>query len=282
MGLAAQATSQTEKANESATTLVTLGLLTDVHYADKPSRGSRYYRESISKVREAAELFKQEQPAALVCMGDVIDAAPDLDVEAQHLKTITEVMDESGIPRHHVLGNHCVTNLTKEEFFKHGNTTTGLGHYSFDLGGVHLIILDACFNKEMESYGRGNFSWADTNIPPEQQDWLAEDLEKANKKSVVFVHQRLDLEPKKTYAVKQSLEIRSILEKSENVLAVFQGHSHKNELKKISGIPYCTLAALVDGSGIENSSYALLDVMSNGQLVLKGYRKQKDRTLEKA
>jgi len=118
MGLAAQATSQTEKANESATTLVTLGLLTDVHYADKPSRGSRYYRESISKVREAAELFKQEQPAALVCMGDVIDAAPDLDVEAQHLKTITEVMDESGIPRHHVLGNHCVTNLTKEEFFK--------------------------------------------------------------------------------------------------------------------------------------------------------------------
>ena len=263
----------------SATSLVSLGLLSDVHYADKPPGGSRHYRESLGKVKEAAALFKEKKPAAIVCLGDIVDAAPTVEVEAGYLKTITAAMDESGIPRHHVLGNHCVSTLTKPEFFEHGRTTAKTGHYSFDLGGVHFVILDACYNSKMEPYGRNNFVWTDTNIPPAQQAWLAEDLDKTDKKTVIFTHQRLDLKPEVNYAVKQCVAIRAILEKSNKILAVFQGHSHKNELHEISGIPYCTLAAVVEGSGVENNSYSLLDVMGDGTLVLKGYRKQKNRNL---
>jgi predicted phosphodiesterase len=230
-------------------------------------------------VKEAAALFKQEQPTAIVCLGDIVDAAPTVEIEAAYLKTITAAMDESGIPRHHVLGNHCVSTLTKAEFFEHGKTTTKAGHFSFDLGDVHFVILDACYNSKMEPYGRNNFAWTDTNIPPSQQAWLTEDLDKTDKKTVVFAHQRLDLKPEVNYAVKQCVAIRSILEKSKKILAVFQGHSHKNELKTINGIPYCTLAAVVEGSGVENNSYSLLDVMNDGKLVLKGYRKQEDRAL---
>ncbi len=264
-------------AKAAAKPLVKLGLLTDVHYADKKTAGSRHYRESLGKVKEAAALFKEKQPAAIVCLGDIVDAAPTVEEEAAYLQTITAAMDESGIPRHHVLGNHCVSTLTKGEFFEHAKTESKTGHFSFDLGGVHFVVLDACYNKKMEPYGRDNFVWTDTNIPPEQQSWLAEDLDKTDKQAVVFTHQRLDLKPEVNYAVKQCVAVREILEKSNRVLAVFQGHSHKNELKELNGIPYCTLAAVVEGSGVENNSYSLLDVMGDGRLVLKGYRKQKDR-----
>ena len=230
-------------------------------------------------MKEAAALFRQEKPEAIVCLGDIVDAAPTVEVEAGYLKTITAALDEAAIPRHHVLGNHCVSTLTKAEFFEHGKTSTKAGHYSFDLGGVHFVILDACYNSKMESYGRDNFVWTDTNIPPEQQAWLTQDLHKTDKKTVIFVHQRLDLKPEANYAVKQCVAVRAILEKSKKVVAVFQGHSHHNELVKISGIPYCTLAAVVEGSGAENNSYSLLDVMSDGTLKVKGYRKQKDRVL---
>ncbi len=269
-----------EEESGKATSLVKLGLLTDVHYADKQPRGSRCYRESLGKVKEAVALFKEKKPKTIVCLGDIVDAAPTVEEEAGYLKTIIAAMDESEIPRHHVLGNHCVSTLTKPEFFEHGKTVSTVGNYSFDLGGVHFVILDACYTNKMEPYGRNNFVWTDTNIPPEQQAWLEEDLEKTDKRAVIFAHQRLDLKPGHSYSVKQCVAVRAILEKSKKVVAVFQGHSHHNVLSTINGIPYCTLAAVVEGSGKENNSYAMLDVMSDGKLRLTGYRKQEDRTLE--
>ena len=68
--------------------------------------------------------------------------------------------------------------------------------------------------------------------------------------------------------------MRKILETSNKVTAVFQGHSHKNELKTINEIPYCTLAAMIEGSGVENNSYALLRFFDDGKVTLEGYRRQ--------
>lgn len=43
------------------------------------------------------------------------------------------------------------------------------------------------------------------------------------------------------------------------MLAVFQGHSHKNDYKHLTGIHYATLVAMVEGTGEENSGYAMAD-----------------------
>lgn len=257
--------------------LLTLGLLTDVHYADKDTRGSRFYRDSLAKGQEAAAFFKEKKPTAVICLGDVIDAAKTVEEETTYLKAIAKVLDESGVTRHHVLGNHCVATLTKEEFFEHSGQAVKKGYYSVDLNGVHVVILDACFNKKMEAYERDNFQWSDANIPPAELVWLKEDLAGTELPVVVFAHQRLDLEPKNHHAVKQSPEVRKILETSGKVKAVFQGHSHKNELHEVGGIPYCTLKAMVEGGGEKNSSYSLLEVFADGSLKLKGFRTQVDR-----
>jgi len=258
----------------------TIGLLTDVHYADKPPKGTRFYRDSLEKAKQAAAFFTQAKPDLLICLGDLIDAAPTLEEETSNLRTISRLLDQSGIPRRHVLGNHCVHSLTKAEFFKSSKLEQKAGHFTEVIGGTRLIILDACFNGDMQPYQRKNFEWTDTNVPPAQIQWLENELTESSEPAVVFVHQRLDLDPADKHTVNQSPEIRAVLEASGKVSAVFQGHSHKNELKSIQGIDYCTLAALIEGSGVENNAYGLLEIYPDGSMKLNGYHQQADRRFD--
>ncbi|MDA7930386.1 metallophosphoesterase [Akkermansiaceae bacterium] len=263
------------------TEVLSLGLLTDVHYADKKTWGSRAYRDSLLKGKEAAEFFKEKKPAAMVCLGDLIDAAPSVEIEISYLTAICKVLDVAGIPRHHVLGNHCVATLNKEEFFKNAGSANKEGHYSFDLKGNHFVVLDACYNSRMEPYGRNNFVWHDSNMTPEEIAWLKKDLAETKLPTVVFTHQRLDVDRPNKYAIKQSVKVRKILEDSGRVRVVFQGHSHKNELEEVNGIPYCTLAAMVEGEGIESNSYSLLRFLDDGSIKLEGYRRQKNQSFSR-
>jgi len=57
-----------------------MGLVTDLHYADKPAAGSRHYRESLGKIVEAGEQFEKDKPDFIVELGDLIDAADSVEV----------------------------------------------------------------------------------------------------------------------------------------------------------------------------------------------------------
>ena len=52
-----------------------VGLVTDLHYADKEASGSRYYRETLTKFAEVVKHFDQEKPDLIICLGDNIDSA---------------------------------------------------------------------------------------------------------------------------------------------------------------------------------------------------------------
>jgi hypothetical protein len=58
------------------------------------------------------------------------------------------------------------------------------------------------------------------------------------------------------------------------VLAVFQGHSHKTDHKEINGIHYCTIAAMVEGSGEENNAFATIDIFTDGSIRVTGFYRQ--------
>jgi alkaline phosphatase len=250
---------------------VRVGLITDLHHADKPPAGTRYYRETLDKLSEAAQQFEKDQPDVLVELGDLIDAADTVETEHRYLTTINRAFSAISDDRHYVLGNHCVDTLTKDEFL--GSVGQERSYYSFDRGGVHFVVLDSCFRGDGQPYGRKNFRWTDANVPPAEIEWLEADLKHSESKVVVFAHQRLDVN--NNHGVKNGAEVRRVLEQSGRVLAVFQGHSHHNDLKEIAGIHYCTLAAMVEGSGAENNGYSCLDVDTQGTLRLTGFRRQK-------
>ncbi|MCA9045644.1 MAG: alkaline phosphatase, partial [Planctomycetaceae bacterium] len=114
--------------------------------------------------------------------------------------------------------------------------------------------------------------WTDANIPAAELEWLQADLNASDKPVIVFAHQRLDVS--NNHGVKNNAAVRKVFETSGKVLAVFQGHSHQNDLKDIGGIHYCTLVAMVEGSGAENNGYSLMDIEPNGTIRLSGFRKQ--------
>lgn len=251
---------------------VRVGLVTDLHYADKPAAGTRYYRETLDKLAEAAERFQKDEAAFVVELGDLIDAADSVETELKYLKRVDKEFAALAKDRHYVLGNHCVDTLTKREFLD------GVGqkepHYSFDRGGVHFVVLDACFKSDGKPYERKNFKWNDANIPADQLDWLKEDLKGTDKPVVVFAHQRLDAA--NDYGVKNAADVRKVREGSKKVRAVFQGHSHKNDYTEIGGVHYRTLVAMIEGSGAENNGYSILDVGPDGTITVTGFRKQKN------
>ena len=249
-----------------------VAMVTDLHYADKPPAGSRHYRETLGKLEEAANRFEQDKPTFLVELGDLIDAADSVDLEQRYLRTVNRKFSAICEDRHYVLGNHCVDTLKKEEFL--GGVGQAKSYYSFDRGDFHFVVLDSCFRSDGQPYGRKNFKWTDANVPAAELEWLASDLKATDKKVIVFAHQRLDVS--NNHGVKNNADVRKIFESSGKVLAVFQGHSHKNDLKEIGGIHYCTLVAMVEGSGKENSGYSLMDIQTDGTIRLNGFRKQSE------
>lgn len=248
------------------------GALTDIHYADKPAAGNRHYREALDKLEAAVDHLGRQQPEFIVQLGDFIDKTDTVEREIGFLRTVDRVFAKAPCERHYVLGNHCIDTLVKDEFLD--NSGAHKPHYSFDEGGCHFVVLDSCYNSDGDPYGRGNYVWTDANIPADQVRWLREDLAATDLPVVVFAHQRLDGEG--NHFVNNAAAVHEVLAASGKVLAVFQGHSHRNDYRQLDSVHYCTLVAMVEGSGADNSGASLVSVFEDGSLRVDGFLRQRD------
>ncbi len=274
-------TRRSNAATEEKAKPFSFGLVTDVHYADIPTNGVRHYRDSRAKLRAAVKTFNRQKVGFVAELGDFCDAGASKNEDLDYLRSIRQIFEEFKGKRHYVLGNHCVTRLTKDEFLANCGATLKRSHYSFDNGPYHFVVLDANFKRDESPYSAGNFHWTDSWIPAWQQRWLAEDLKKAgNKKSILFVHQNLHNETEST-GVKNAPAVRRVLESAGNVLAVFQGHLHSGDYANINGIHYCTLQAMVEGPSSTNNAYAIVTI-DGDQITLKPFGKQKPCTFRQS
>lgn len=252
------------------------GIVADCHYADADTAGSRYYRRSLDKLTECVELMNAQKVDFLIELGDFKDQDnPAVEQRTiSHLRAVEEVLQEFTGPTYHVLGNHDEDSISKEQFLDNVENTginPAKSYYSFDLGGVHFVVLDANYKADGTDYDHGNFNWTDANIPPAELDWLEQELADARGDAVVFIHQLLD--GTGSVYVNNAADVRRILEESGKVLAVFQGHHHSGSCSRIEGIHYYTLKAVVEGPGEEDNSYAIVEVRPDRSITVTGYRK---------
>jgi len=252
------------------------GIVTDAHFADVDARGSRYYRESMAKMTECVALMNEQKVDFLLELGDFKDqGTPAREQETrQYLSTIEKVFRQFQGPRYHVLGNHDVDSLSKAQFLatiENSGITKEATYYTFETKSVHCLVLDANYSADGKDYSHGRFNWTDTNIPPQELDWIRKDLASTSKPVIVFIHQQLD--GTGSHTVKNATEVRHILQESKRVLAVFQGHNHAGQYSQIEGIHYYTLKAMVEGSEKENNSFAIVEMDAQHNLVVNGYRK---------
>ncbi len=265
--------------------LVRFGIVTDSHYADADADGTRHYRESLAKMAECVGLMNEKKAEFLIELGDFKDQGKPASAETtiDFLRAIEKAFAKFQGPRYHVLGNHDEDSISKAQFLANVENTKiprDSTYYSFDAGRLHMVVLDANYRADGKDYDSGNFNWTDANVPKAQLDWLARDLAETKLPTVVFVHQQLD--GKGGHTIKNAADVQAVLQKPGRVLAVFQGHNHAGGYSRIGGIHYYTLKAMIEGSGEQNNSYAVVEVAENLDITVTGYRKAVSKDMPKA
>ncbi|MFA5359450.1 MAG: metallophosphoesterase [Patescibacteria group bacterium] len=242
-------------------------ILTDIHLGPEA-----YYKGILRKINKDAKIFldkfikemnKNIKPEFIVVLGDLIeDENPVSDRE--NITYVIESLKKLNCPVYYVAGNHDLKGISENELTELFNYKKL--HYSFDQGDFHGIVL---FSKAAED--KSYYS-----ITDEQENWLKEDLNKTNKKCLVFVHYGLadqDLagnpwfegRPNKCLVFNRK-EIRSILEKSKKVIAVFNSHLHWDRKDVHNNIPYFTIQSLIeneDDKGIASEAYAIINIIDD-------------------
>lgn len=151
------------------------------------------------------------------------------------------------VPRYAVLGDHDMNLGTKADAT--GSWNIPHRYYSFDVKGLHSVVLDAnniFENGEFVPYENANF-YRDpsviSHIDDEQFDWLAKDLETTLKQTVVFVHQPID-EGRSGDSCQNRHRARAVLEEANRragwnkVAACFQGHCQEGGYELRRGVCY--------------------------------------------
>jgi len=111
-------------------TVVKFGIITDLHYADAPTEGTRYYRDSLPKARDAVHDINAVGADFMIELGDFKDMPdssehcaetdPASDLCINKTLGFLEEIERTAFegfhgPRYHVLGNHDVDVLTQAQ-----------------------------------------------------------------------------------------------------------------------------------------------------------------------
>ena len=273
-------------ASQDETPLLRFGLVTDSHYADREPGGTRYYRQSLSKMQECIQLFNKEKLDFVIHLGDFKDQDKGKK-EVDTLKYLIDLEQEYAKfegPRYHCIGNHDVDSITKQQFLANIENTgipKSKSYYSFKKNKYQFIVLDANFYEDGRDHCyKEKTNWQDTRITPKQLKWLEKTLKKSKYPSVVFCHHPLYpfSDPKNIYYVSNHEVVREVLESSKNILAVFQGHTHKDDHQHLNGIHYTTMLGMVDYDGPENNAYAIVEMYPDERIEVIGFKRIKNKT----
>lgn len=266
--------------------LLRFGLLSDIHYAGREPLGTRYYSQSLDKMKECIELMNQQKVEFIIELGDFKDQdlLPNEENTLSYLDTVESAFRKFNGPTYHVLGNHDMDGISKQQFLERVENTgipKDKSYYSFVKSEIRFIVLDGNFTKVGTAYDRGNFNWYDSFIPEEQLNWLKTELNSGDQPVIVFIHQMLDNSLGEDRSVSNALTVQKILEDSGKVQCVFQGHVHEEHQSYINGIHYYSVKAMVDGDGIENNAYQIVSILENGNITVDGYRRASDTSFTK-
>ncbi|MDR1859991.1 MAG: metallophosphoesterase [Bacteroidales bacterium] len=268
----------------SGSNIVRFGLVTDLHFAHRAKSGSRYYEQSVAKLRDAIRVFNEQKPDFIIELGDFKDQGSTATDTLAFLDEIEAEYQTFNGPAYHVLGNHDQDNISKEDFFKHisnPGAANGKRYYSFAVNGVKFIVLDANYKEDGTDYDRGNFDWTKAFIPSSQTEWLSRELN-TRKPVVIFLHQLLDVTRRKDGTVVGNADaVNEILARRGNVMAVFQGHHHAGSYNFSNGIHYFTMNGMIEGALPKNNSYAVVSIDKSHSITVDGYFNCEDRLLER-
>jgi manganese-dependent ADP-ribose/CDP-alcohol diphosphatase len=261
--------------------LLSFGLMADAQYVDAPAAGSRHYRASLGRLREAIGHFNTRPLAFVVHLGDLIDR------DWSSFDRVFEPLAGSRHPVCQVLGNHDfdVADALKPE------VPDRLGvpqrHHYFDRGNFRFVILDTT---EVSTYAhpegspgrrageaelervqaaglRQAQSW-NSGIGKGQLEWFessCRDAQQGGRRVVVFAHH--PVLPAGVHNLWNDDALLQALARQPNVIAWFNGHNHGGALAQLGALRLITVPGMVETA--DTNAFAVVDLYPN-RLVLTG------------
>lgn len=269
--------------------LFTFGLIADVQYCNCEPAGTRYYRESLPKLRNAVNEFRADSVGFIVNLGDLIDH----DIESY--KPVLQILDSSRIKVYHTTGNHDYSVDARYKKRLPLPMPSKDGYYSFQTGNFRMIVLNGnelstysnsskAAIKEAQDYiaalkNEGSPNAIDWNggIGFKQLDWLKKQLAEAtslNQKVIIFCH--FPIYPENEHNLLNYKELISTLEDYHNVIAWFCGHNHAGNYGNFNYIHCVNLKGMVETETA--GSWAVVEVYHN-KLWIKGSGREKSQIL---
>ena len=273
---------KTEKAKD-----FSVGIIADCQYCDCDIKWNRYYKKAPQRLRVAVDELNKHDLAYTIHLGDFIDQ------RFSSFDSIVPTWNSLKSPSYHVLGNHDfeVADNLKSKIFDKLNLKKR--YYSFEQDNWKFIVLDGT---DLSFYGsldslkieetqllfnkikNDSLPYAkpyNGGISKEQFNWVEQEIINANDKNVaLYCH--FPLLPIANDNLWNTVELQKLLEKYSNVKVYLNGHNHDGDYVYKNGIHYLTFKAMVNSA--DSSAYAIGKFYQDS-LVIKGYEKEKNRTL---
>lgn len=270
--------------------LFTFGIISDVQYCDCDPAGSRFYRLSVERLRDAADSFGKAPVDFVVNLGDFIDR------DYQSFKPLLEILDSSGLKVYHLKGNH---DFSVDPLYRKRLPLPMPGnkrYYSFRYGNFRFIALDG---NEVSTYASGSrtsvrkagklisalkesgspnaMTW-NGGISSGQLAWLKRSLDRAsegNEKVIILCH--FPLYPDNLHNLLNYKEVIFLLENYKNIVACFSGHNHSGNYGCFNNIHFVTMKGMVETAN--STSYAIAEVYAD-EIRIVGAGREESRILD--
>ncbi|MBM3891842.1 MAG: hypothetical protein FJ388_22230 [Verrucomicrobia bacterium] len=278
------------QAGQDGEPLFRFGVVADVQYADKPTRGKRAYSETADKLRACVTDFNRQDLAFAVNLGDIIDGNGAK--SARELALIAGIFRQLNSPVRHVIGNHCLT-VPRPALLKELGLKSP--YYEFTHKDWRFLVLDGMDVSLKSPYGSKEAKQARAYlaknpklskyagaIGEKQFAWLRErlaDAARLKQRVIVFCHHpTLAAASTPSALLWNAAEVVGLLAQSGCVVAWINGHDHKGGYALVNGIHHLTVPGMIE-SPTGGNGYAVAETFAD-RIVIVGKGTVPNRALQ--
>lgn len=215
---------------------IRFAIFTDLHYD--------HIHDGLQRIKKFVSQTACEDIDFIVDLGDFCSPKKENHV-------LLDMLDSTGKPHYHLVGNHDSDLYTKEEFLHFLGINSS--YYSFAYGAVKFIALDASFIQH--DYGYEPYSKRNYNstrgiypvIPPYELNWLEDQLSDDYPFFIILSHHSLENEFAQRGVYNRNA-VQKLISRTNSsgkkVLLCLNGHDHADSIRKMGETYYFGLNSM--------------------------------------